>query len=212
VSSRTTVVQERIVAAAAELFTTIGYTATSTTMIAAAVGLRQPSLYYYFPTKESILSRLLGYSWRPGLDCARALRAHADRPADARLFALLTVDVESLRRLPWSLGALYYLPDAHADAFADLWRERDELRAEYAAMVREGARDGLLRLADPDFGADLVFRVTESIAQTHGEDHARTPERYATDTAEYCLRLLAARDPGGARVGGFALRESLKAT
>ncbi|MEN3309840.1 MAG: hypothetical protein V7603_6042 [Micromonosporaceae bacterium] len=198
-------------AAAAGLFTTLGYTATSTTMIAAAVGLRQPSLYYYFPTKESILSRLLGYSWRPGLACARALRTSGAGP-DARLFALLAVDVESLRRLPWSLGALYYLPDAHAAPFAEMWRERDELRDEYAVLVGDGARDGVFQVDDPAFATDLVFRVTESIAQTHGEAHGRDPERFAVDTAQHCLRLLAARDPEGARATGLALRASLKAT
>ena len=50
---------DEILDAAAELFTTRGYTATSTRAIADAVGLRQASLYTHFPTKAAILRALL---------------------------------------------------------------------------------------------------------------------------------------------------------
>jgi AcrR family transcriptional regulator len=51
--------QEEILAAAADLFATVGYTAASTRAIAQAVGLRQASLFHYFPRKEAILDELL---------------------------------------------------------------------------------------------------------------------------------------------------------
>lgn len=50
---------DEILDAAAELFTTRGYTATSTRAIADAVGLRQASLYTHFSTKAAILVSLL---------------------------------------------------------------------------------------------------------------------------------------------------------
>ena len=44
--------REEILDASAELFTTRGFTNTSTRVIAEAVGLRQASLYHHFATKD----------------------------------------------------------------------------------------------------------------------------------------------------------------
>ena len=51
--------RDEILDAAGELFTTLGYTGTSTRTIAEAVGIRQASLYHYFKTKDDILCALL---------------------------------------------------------------------------------------------------------------------------------------------------------
>ncbi|MFX8316426.1 helix-turn-helix domain-containing protein, partial [Acinetobacter baumannii] len=47
--------RDEILDAASELFTTLGYTGTSTRTIAESVGIRQASLYHYFTTKDDIL-------------------------------------------------------------------------------------------------------------------------------------------------------------
>ncbi|GAA3470554.1 TetR/AcrR family transcriptional regulator [Nonomuraea roseola] len=49
----------RIVTAAAELFTTAGYTTTSITAIAAKAGVSEPTVYYSFGTKRAILTTAL---------------------------------------------------------------------------------------------------------------------------------------------------------
>ena len=54
-----------ILDAAAELFTTRGFAATSTRHIAEAVGMRQASLYNHFATKDDILVCLLYTSPSP---------------------------------------------------------------------------------------------------------------------------------------------------
>ena len=46
--------REEILDASAELFTTQGFATTSTHQIADAVGIRQASLYYHFPSKTEI--------------------------------------------------------------------------------------------------------------------------------------------------------------
>lgn len=52
--------REEILAAALELFTEFGVYAVSTRQIAQAVGISQPTLYAYFPTKEDIGKELHG--------------------------------------------------------------------------------------------------------------------------------------------------------
>jgi AcrR family transcriptional regulator len=59
--------RDEILDAAGELFTTLGYTATSTRSIAESVGIRQASLYHYFKTKDDILCALLGQTVSPTL-------------------------------------------------------------------------------------------------------------------------------------------------
>src|SRR5690606_3245917 len=62
-----------ILDAAAELFTSRGFAATSTRLIAEAVGIRQASLYNHFTTKNDILVALLEDTIEPALDFAEAL-------------------------------------------------------------------------------------------------------------------------------------------
>ena len=64
-------VREEILSAAAGLFETYGYTATSTRAIATEVGLRQASLFHYFARKDDILSELLDRTLRPTLEGVR---------------------------------------------------------------------------------------------------------------------------------------------
>lgn len=47
--------RQQIRATAAELFDRLGYAQTSMDRIAEEVGIRKPSLYYYFPSKDSLL-------------------------------------------------------------------------------------------------------------------------------------------------------------
>jgi TetR/AcrR family transcriptional regulator len=52
-------VPERLLAAATELFSTKGYSATTTREIVAAAGVTKPVLYYYFRNKEGIYLELI---------------------------------------------------------------------------------------------------------------------------------------------------------
>jgi AcrR family transcriptional regulator len=207
--------QEQILDAAAELFTSNGYAATSTRAIAEAAGLRQPSLYYYFPSKDSILARLLQHAVGPALAYARRVvdaGAVDQARADARLYALLCYDIEVLRSLPWNLGVLYTLPEIRAPRFAEFRAERDELKEVYRGLVHDGARDGVLRPADPRLAGDLLFGLTESILFLHDREYGRAPADFAADAADSCLRLVAVADLEAARTGGLALRALLEAS
>lgn len=58
-AARARATRARIVAAATELFTTAGYTATSISAIAAEAGVSEPTVYYSFGTKRAILTTAL---------------------------------------------------------------------------------------------------------------------------------------------------------
>ncbi len=75
--------REEILDAAAELFTTRGFTGTSTRMIADAVGIRQASMYHHFATKDDILAALLLDTVAGPLACAEMLRKNCPDPSSA---------------------------------------------------------------------------------------------------------------------------------
>ena len=76
-----------ILAAAATLIARNGLSGASTRLIAAEAGLQQPSVFYYFPSKDAIIGELLDQVVEPTLQMlGRIQRARA--PASVSLFAL----------------------------------------------------------------------------------------------------------------------------
>jgi AcrR family transcriptional regulator len=180
--------RDEILDAAAALFTAHGFAATSTRAIAVAVGIKQASLYYHFPSKEEILAELLRGTVAPSLGVADTLeRAGTDPPV--ALHALATFDVRLLCSGPWNLGALYLLPEVRTGGFAAFWHERTRLRDAYAATVDRGCRDGSFPAAAPP-AADLVFALVESVIPARSEGREDL-ERLAEAVPDACLRLLA---------------------
>jgi AcrR family transcriptional regulator len=65
------------VAAASQLFTERGVTATTMAEIARRCGLQQPSLYYYFRSKGELLDEIVGVANRAPLELVARVRARA---------------------------------------------------------------------------------------------------------------------------------------
>lgn len=143
-----------ILDAAAELFTTRGFSPTSTRSIAEAVGIRQASLYNHFATKNDILVALLEGTVEPTLD----FDDHLDDtlPPEVRLCALAWFDTVQLCAGRWNLGALYHLPEARTEPFDRFRHERRQLMERYRRLAARIVGDG-----DPR--THLPFRIVESV-------------------------------------------------
>ncbi|WP_461165389.1 TetR/AcrR family transcriptional regulator [Tsukamurella serpentis] len=147
---------EEILDAAAELFSRGGYAATSTRQIAEAVGIRQASLYHYFPTKGEILTALLEATVQAPLQIARSV-VEEEGPALDRLLRLARSDTGHLLSARYNLGALYHLPELAADEFAEFRADRAELAEHYRTLA--AAATG----SDDDPRTLLPFRLVESV-------------------------------------------------
>ena len=156
-------VGEEILMAAAGLFEHNGYTATSTRMIAAEVGLRQASLFHYFARKEDILTELLDRTVRPPLEMARRQALEHYDPATA-LWHLTRQDVANLCRGPHNLGALQLLPEARSGTQFDwFWRRRNQLFRVYGRLIARGCATGDFPYADSSGSVEVVFGLVESV-------------------------------------------------
>ncbi|MFG3340401.1 TetR/AcrR family transcriptional regulator [Glycomyces sp. NPDC048151] len=198
--------RDQILAAASELFTVQGYTATSTRAIAARAGMRQASMYYHFPSKEALLSSLLETTVAPSLEFAEWALAERDASAEARLWALARIDAAQLAGAEHNLGALYLLPEVQQEAFAPFRQMRGRLRDSYRELLgrTDPARDyppgGLAERAH------LVFGLVEGVILARLE-HAPVadPATYSAGVADGVLRLAGSRDLPFARRQGLRL-------
>jgi AcrR family transcriptional regulator len=164
--------REEILDAAAELFTNLGYTSTSTRRIADAVGMRQASLYHHFATKDDILDALLAGTVDDPLRLAAELLGEPGASAP-RLHVLIVSDATQLCASRWNLGALYLLPELRVDRFEPFRVRREELRAHYRRLA-----GGVIAECDgPAEADDLPFRLVESVINRRSDDGGCPPEQ-----------------------------------
>lgn len=133
--------RERILLVASELFATRGYHATTTREIAAAVGVRQPSLFHHFPSKEAILQTLLSSDLDVAVPNAESLAA-ADGPASVRLYRYLWQDITHLMSSPYNLSGLYTEEVMRDPAFEPWIRKRARLHAAVERILADGVASG----------------------------------------------------------------------
>ncbi|MEU2421635.1 helix-turn-helix domain-containing protein [Streptomyces sp. NPDC007851] len=182
-----------LLAAAAELFTTRGYAATTTRAVAERAGMRQASMYHYVSGKEELLAELLESTVTPSLAYARELLADDAAPAAERLRALCRADVELLCAGPHNLGALYLLPEVQAERFADFRAVRAELKDAYRQLIAataSGAANGASAGGELELRTDLVFGLIEGVILVHRSEPERPAREFARATADAALRIV----------------------
>jgi AcrR family transcriptional regulator len=179
--------REEILAAAAQLFGSQGYTETTTRQIADAVGIKQASLYYHFPDKSQILRSLLKGTVAPSVQLARWLRGGDAGDLD---------------------------PDIAETEFVETRESQVALRSHYrelsaAVLTRQGVDPAALAPAD----LELVFGLVEGIIgqRQWGDDGTRAA--YADAVVRGCLRLVHVPEPdiAPAVAAGTALAERFRA-
>ncbi|WP_448856425.1 TetR/AcrR family transcriptional regulator [Corynebacterium camporealensis] len=188
--------REEILDASAELFTTQGFATTSTHQIADAVGIRQASLYYHFPSKTEIFLTLLNATIEPSLELAEEL-AETEADPGLRLWALVAAESRLLLTSGWNVGRLYQLPVANSPEFSDYHVSREKLQAHFrdtaAALVGED---------DPR--VELPFHIALSVIEMRPNDGTppfdasqRVPETAAM-LADAALAVLGISAPANA--------------
>lgn len=185
--------QEEILFQAARLFARKGITPTTTREIAAAAGLRQPSLFHWFANKDAIVEALLELSIAPTL--AHAERCFArDERASLRLYRVLAFDARELCAAPYDLSAIWLAPEARARRFERFWRLRERLFELIHMLIALGVRAGEFRVAEPLLAAKLLFGMDEGVLSWFDRAGAWSPEQVGDALAEFALRAFL-RDP-----------------
>jgi TetR/AcrR family transcriptional regulator len=181
--------EEEILFAAARLFAARGFSATSTRAIAAAAGLRQPSLFHWFPTKEAILERLLETSLAPSLAFAERVTAET-APAPVRLYRILRFDVRHLCAYPYDPAAILLSPESRGPRFKRFWAERERFITILRVLIEAGQATGELAPADPHVAVHAVLAMNEGSLAWYRRGGRLSPEETSTALADLALRAL----------------------
>jgi AcrR family transcriptional regulator len=178
-----------ILAAAARLFTSVGFAAATTHQIAAAVGLRQASLFHHFARKEDILAALLNQTVEPSLRYAERLAA-ADLPADVAIYLLVLNDLSHYCSGAGNLGALQIQPEARRERFGEFWEKRELLRDIYRDIIARGQAEGVFEVTNVSLATTIVFGLVEGTATWFEQDGDDPPATVFNMIAQFALRGL----------------------
>lgn len=182
--------------AALTLFAQRGYHGTALSQIAAALGIRTPSLYNHMRSKHELLVAIIAETteriWRDyetavaGLDdpaecLRRAVRVYALRHATHRREALVVnQDVRSLEE------------PARGDVLALRRRHEHAIRR----LIEWGVERGTFAVGTPALASFGILEMCVSIARWFSDEGPLTPEQVATEYSTYALRIAGARRPG----------------
>ena len=195
--------REEILRVAARLFSRQGFAGTSTRQIAQAAGLRQPSLFHYFPRKHALLGALLDRSVDATEAYAASVEADGGSPA-LRFYRLYRFDVFQLSRRDYDIGSIARLPEARQPAFAGFWRRYRRLVARYEALIAEGVASGDFAPCDPALAARALVGMEESVPAWHPRRDGPEPVTLAEQVADLALRSLLSRPSALARIRASA--------
>ena len=141
-----------ILEAAAKVFAERGYHGATTQDIADVLGIRQASLYYYFPSKEVALEVVCARSAEGFLTTAQAIAAGPGTPIE-RLSALIRSHISPILErgnyIKVFLNQRQFLPKSSRKRVAVVSRGIEET---FERVIREGIRTG-------DFRSDIDPRL-----------------------------------------------------
>jgi AcrR family transcriptional regulator len=205
-STSTASPRDQVLDAAAELFVTRGFAATSTREIAEEVGIRQASLYYrddgsgsgtgvtrftiHFAGKDEILAELLQRSVRPTVDKIAKIEALVPPEThETALYLLTLVDIRTLAEAPQNVGILYGLPDVTSSEIYSQFRDaRQELVDAYSRLGIQIASPPVLADTDARLLGEMLTHQVEITTALRNLGRAVTREG-AHGMAASCLRI-----------------------
>ncbi|MDT7704572.1 MAG: hypothetical protein QOG20_179 [Pseudonocardiales bacterium] len=184
------VTADAVLDAALTLFAARGYHGTAVSQIAAALGIRTPSLYNHMRSKQDLLEAIVERTLDEVLDdfrtavgdltdpaerLRRATRAYALRHATHRREALVVNrDTTSL-------------PEPTMTRMRE--RRRDHERA-VRAVIADGIDSGAFHVDSPALASFAILEMCVSIARWFREDGARSAEQVADEYTDFALRIV----------------------
>jgi TetR/AcrR family transcriptional repressor of mexJK operon len=151
----------RVLVAAAQQFTQLGYERTSVESVAQASGVSKMTVYSYFPSKEALFDACIENRCSGLFDLFVNAELDPRDPATsltriAELFVRLMRDQEVLDMH----RSLFGSASTHAEVCASFWQQGPAASlAHVAAYLAAAAEIGTLRIADPQRAADQFLSL-----------------------------------------------------
>jgi AcrR family transcriptional regulator len=194
--------ENEIIDAAARVFAERGYHGTSTQAIADVLGMRQASLYYYFPSKEAALEVVCLRGTDGFVEAAEAVVEGQGTPLQklARLIAAHLAPIETRHDyVKVFINERRYLPDASRRR---LGRKTRRIERCFEQVILAGIADGSIRReTDARLAMLAVLGMCNTVINWRPEDRARDMRGVAAGFAALIASGLAAEANGGRNSG-----------
>jgi AcrR family transcriptional regulator len=186
---------EQVRTAALELFAAQGYRATTVDEIGARVGIRGPSVYKHFRSKQELLVDIVVGSTDALLTAQRAaVRSAVDAREQLRLV------VEAHVRFHAAHPREAFVAGREVDGLAephrsDVLRKRAEYERRLRRLVEAGVRDGVFAVESPRLAAYAILDMGAGVAGWFRPGGPVGLDELAARYGELALRLVGARRP-----------------
>jgi AcrR family transcriptional regulator len=191
---------DAIVDAAASVFAERGYHGTSTQAIADVLGLRQASLYYYFPSKEAALELVCERGVDGFVETAEGIVAGPGTPLDklTRLIAAhLAPNASKRDYVKVFINERRYLADASRRRIG---RKSRRIERCFEEVIRAGIADGSIRGGiDVRLTMLAVLGMVNSVINWRADDQDREISQIAAELGELVATGLAKPAPARRR-------------
>ncbi len=169
--------RRELVTQAADLFDRSGYHTTNVAAVAEAAGLRKPTLYHYFTSKDEILF----WIHEEFIDLLISKEAaRAPLPAAEALFEVMA---DVLELMQTHRGHVRVFFEHHRElALEDretIRSKRDAYQEAVETIVRHGVRDGEFREVDPRLTTLALFGMCNWAYQWYAPEGPLTPREIA---------------------------------
>lgn len=183
--------RQRLLRAALELYTSVGFRATTTPMLAERAGVAEGTIYRHFGSKEELLNEAYrgAQRWAAGL-VAEILTERSGRAPD-RLRRLARRIIEGAERDPAAVRmVLQFREGSHLDEASR--SAAREFRGALEKIIAEGKSDGLVRSGPAELWAGVWLALVGFAAERV------SAREWAADHSQVGLTLEAAWDAIGA--------------
>ena len=187
---RVGVTSDTVLDAALTVFAERGYHGTAVSQVAAALGIRTPSLYNHMRSKQQLLETIVGRTLDDVLTDFESAVGDVTDPVERLRRA---VRVYALRHATHRREALVVnrdttsLPEPALSRMRE--RRRDHERA-VRAVIGDGIAAGAFRVDSPALASFAILEMCVSIARWFREDGARTAEQVADEYTDFALRIV----------------------
>ena len=183
---------DEIIDAAARMFAERGYHGTTTQAIADVLGMRQASLYYYFPSKEAALEEVCARGTDGFVEGAERVM-QMDVPPLEKLTLLIASHLAPIETMPDYVRVFInerrYLPDASRKRVG---RKSRRIERFFEQVIQAGIGDGSIR---PGTDARLtmlaVLGMCNAVINWRGTDRGKDTRSIAAGFAQLVASGLA---------------------
>lgn len=185
VNTVTNSTRERILVEASYLFSHWGYHNTTTRDIAMAVGIRQPSLYNHFSSKQAIMEILLALNLDRAVAFATAMLERGGSAA-ARLYLVLKADLDYVTSVPYDLSGTQGDDIMSDPNFARGASQQKKLHGAWRRLVEQG----IDQMQFAPYDADLIQQVIEGVFKEMIRTTSRRPAERNGASASVVARFM----------------------